>query len=315
MKIVLLDTNGLGDDIDLSPLSALGDFTAYYSTNDSELALRAADADVLVTNKLKLNRTNLATAKQLKLICVVATGYDAIDLEFCRERGIGLCNVPGYSTDSVAQLTLAMVLSLSTHLFTYRQHVHSGFYTQSGRPNILSPVWHELSGKNWGIVGCGNIGSKVAAVAEAMGCRVLAYRRKTDPQHETVDLDTLLKTSDIITVHLPLNDDTRGLLSREKIALMKPGTILVNVARGAIADEAALVEAVESGHIGGLGVDVFTVEPFPENHPYNRLFGMPNVILTPHCAWGALESRNRSIREVAGNIAAFQMGQHRNRVD
>lgn len=315
MKIVLLDTNGLGDDIDLSPLAALGDFTAYYSTNDSELAVRAADADVLVTNKLKLNRTNLAAAKKLKLICVVATGYDAIDLSYCRERGIGLCNVPAYSTNSVAQLTLALVLALSTHLFSYRSHVHSGDYAKSGRPNILSPVWHELSGKTWGILGCGNIGGKVASVAEAMGCRVLAYRRSPDPRYETVDLDTLLKESDIVTVHLPLNDDTRGLLSREKIALMKSGAILVNVARGAIADEEALTEAVESGALGGLGVDVFTAEPFPENHPYSRLYGKPNVILTPHCAWGALESRNRCIREVAENIAAFSRGQHRNRVD
>ena len=313
MKIVLLDTNGLGDDIDLSPLAALGDFTAYYSTNDSELAIRAADADVLITNKLKLNRGNLSDARQLKLICVVATGYDAIALDFCRERGIGLCNVPAYSTDSVAQLTLAMVLSLSTHLTSYRSHVHSGAYARSGRPNILSPVWHELAGRTWGIVGCGNIGRKVAAVAEAMGCRVLVYRRKPDPDYETADLDTLLRQSDVVSIHLPLNDETRGILSREKIALMKKDAILVNVARGAVADEAALAEAIEEERIGGLAVDVYSVEPLPEEHPYSRIMGRPNVIFTPHSAWGSKDARNRCVRIVGENIQAFARGESQNR--
>lgn len=315
MKIVLLDTNGLGEDIDLTPLSLEGDLVSYYATGYDVLPQRIGDADVIVTNKLKLTRDNLAGAASLKLICVTATGFDGIDLPYCRERGIGVCNVPGYSTDSVAQLTLAMVLSLSTHLSSYRRHVHSGAYAQSGCPNLLVPVWHELSGKTWGIVGCGSIGRKVAAVARVMGCRVLALRRRPDPDFETADLDTILKTADIISIHLPLNDQTRGLLSREKLRLIQPGAILVNVARGAIADEAALVEAVEDGILAGLGVDVFTAEPFPEDHPYSRLYDNPNVILTPHCAWGSQEARNRCIREVAGNIAAFRDGLPRNRVD
>lgn len=315
MKIVLLDTNGLGEDIDLTPLSQVGTLVQYHSTGYDVLPQRIADADVIVTNKLKLNRENLAGAAALKLICVTATGFDGIDLPYCREHAIGVCNVPGYSTDSVAQLTLAMVLSLSTHLSAYRHHVHSGTYARSGCPNLLTPVWHELSGKTWGIVGCGNIGRKVATVAHAMGCRVLALRRKPDPDFETADLDTLLQTADILTIHLPLNDQTRGLLSREKIRKIKPGAIVVNVARGAIADEAALVEALEEGILGGLGVDVFTAEPFPENHPYSRLYDKANVILTPHCAWGSQESRNRCIREVADNIDAFWNGVLRNRVD
>lgn len=315
MKIVLLDTNGLGEDIDLSPLSQVGTLVSYYATDYDVLPQRIADADVIVTNKLKLNRGNLSEAKALKLICVTATGFDGIDLPYCRERGIGVCNVPGYSTDSVAQLTIAMVLNLSTHLGSYRSYVHSGTYAKSGCPNLLTPVWHELNGKTWGIIGCGNIGRKVAAVAQALGCRVLAYRRSPDPDFETADLDTILETADILTVHLPLNDQTRGILSREKIRSIKPGAILVNVARGAIADEAALVEAVEDGLLGGLGVDVFTAEPFPEDHPYSRIYDHPNVILTPHCAWGSQEARNRCIREVAENITAHEQGQRRNRVD
>ena len=313
MKIVLLDYKTLGPEIDLEPLRKAGDLIAYELTPMEQLTERIQDADVVITNKMKLNRQTLAGAQQLKLICVTATGYDNIDLPYCTEQGIAVCNVPGYSTDSVAQLTLATVLALSTHLITYRETVHSGYYSQCGTPNILSPVWHELAGKTWGIVGCGNIGRKVAKVAEAMGCKVLAYRRKTDPDFETVDLDTLLRQSDVVSVHLPLNDQTRGILSGEKIALMKRDAIFVNVARGAVADEAALADAIEDGKLGGLAVDVYSVEPFPEDHPYSRILGKPNVILTPHSAWSSMEARNLCVRIVAENIQAFERGESQNR--
>lgn len=314
MNVVLLDYGSLGCDIDLTPFRSAGNMTAYETTAPAQLAERIQDADVLITNKLKLNRSNLGAATHLKQICVTATGYDNIDVEYCKERGIAVCNVPGYSTDSVAQLTLAMAFALSTHLISYRNHVNGGFYTRSGSPNLLSPVWHELTGRVWGIVGCGNIGRKVARVAQAMGCRVLVFRRSADPEFETADLDTLLRQSDVVSVHLPLNEQTRGILSRERIALMKKDAILINVARGAIADEAALAEAIEAGELGGLGVDVYAAEPFPEEHPYSRIMARPNVILTPHCAWGALEARNRCIREVAENILSLTRGERRNRV-
>ena len=313
MKIVLLDYGTLGPEIDLSPLRDAGDLTAYEMTTQDGIAERIGDADVIITNKLKLNAQSLAGAKQLKLICVTATGFDNVDIPYCAGRGIAVCNVPGYSTDSVAQLTVAVALALANKLITYRNHVHSGFYSRSGSPNILTPVWHELAGKTWGIVGCGNIGRKVAAVAQALGCKVLVYRRKADPDYESVDLDTLLRRSDVVSVHLPLNDETRGLLSREKIALMKQGAILVNVARGAVADEAALADAVVEGKLGGLGVDVFSVEPMPADHPYSRIMDRDNVIFTPHCAWSAQEARNRCIREVGSNICAFARGESRNR--
>lgn len=315
MNIVLLDFGSLGADIDLTPFRGLGEFFAYEKTEADQLTERIRTADVVITNKNKLNRHTLAGAEQLKLICVTATGYDNVDLPYCAERNIAVCNVPGYSTDSVAQLTVAIALALSTHLVAYRDHVHSGFYSRSGSPNLLAPVWHELAGRTWGIVGCGNIGRKVAVVAAALGCRVLVYRRRPDPDFETADLDTLLQQSDIVTVHLPLNDETRGIISREKIALMKKDAILVNVARGAVCDEAALADAIEAQTIGGLGVDVYSVEPFPADHPYSRIMDRPNVILTPHCAWGAQEARNRCIREVAKNIEAFFRGESRNRVD
>ena len=314
MNVVLLDYGSLGCDVDLTPFQSTGAVTAYEMTTQDQLEDRIRDADVVITNKLKLNRSNLCAATHLKQVCVTATGYDNIDLEYCAERGVAVCNVPGYSTDSVAQLTLAMAFALSTHLISYRNHVNGGFYSRSGSPNLLSPVWHELTGRTWGIVGCGNIGRQVARVAKAMGCRVLVFRRSADPEFETADLDTLLQQSDVVSIHLPLNDQTRGLISREKLALMKKDAILINVARGAITDEAALVDAMEAGSLGGLGVDVYSVEPLPADHPYSRIMDLPNVIFTPHCAWGSLEARNRCVREVAENILAFARGERRNRV-
>ena len=314
MKIVLLDYESLGNDIDLSPLQGLPGFCAYRTTSREQLAERIADADIMISNAIRLNREKLEAAKNLKLICVTSTGYDNVDVDYCREKGIALCNVAGYSTESVVQLTLAMVLALSTQLIAYRDQVHSGFYTRSGAPFLLTPVWHELAGKTWGIVGCGNIGSGVARLAEDLGCKVLVYRRKPDPRYERAELDDLLRRSDIVTVHLPLNESTRGILSREKIALMKKDAIFVNVARGAVADETALADAIVAGCLGGLGVDAYSREPFPEDHPYNRILGNSNVILTPHSGWGALEARNRCIAEVAENIKAFLHGETRNRV-
>lgn len=314
MKITLLDANTLGVDTDLSPLQNVGEVVIFDATAPERMAERIKDTEVIITNKIKLNRNTLAGAEKLKLICVTATGYDNVDTEYCREKGIGLCNVPGYSTQSVAQLTLAMVLSLATHLGEYRDYVHSGRYTASGVGNCLTPVWHELAGKTWGIVGCGNIGRQIAAVAKIMDCRVLVFRRDSDPDYETVELERLLEESDIITVHLPLSSSTRGILSRERIGRIKPGAILVNTARGALADEAALAEAVQEGRLGGLGIDVYSTEPFPPDHPYQAILNDPNVILTPHCAWGSREARNRCICNVAENIAAYAEGQKKNRI-
>lgn len=308
MKIVLLDAATLGSDTDLSPLKNQGDLTVYPFTAPEQLPERIADADVLVINKIKLNSTNLPIAQKLALICICATGYDNIDLAYCREHGIAVCNVPGYSRDSVAQLTAAMALSLANHLPEYREHVHSGAYSAGAAANCLVPVWHELSGQTWGIVGCGSIGGQVARIADALGCRVLSYRRGGD-------LDTLLKESDIVSVHLPLNDQTRNLISREKIALMKPNALFINVARGAITDEAALADAILSGKLGGLGVDVYSTEPFDAQHPFNQLLHLPNVLLTPHCAWGSLEARNRCLATVAENIRCFRENASKNRVD
>lgn len=315
MKIVVLDAATLGPEIDLTPLYDLGEVCLYDLTSDAELPERIADADVTVSNKLKLNRHNLGGAGKLKLVCVAATGYDCIDLEYCRERGIGVCNVPGYSTEAVAQLTLTMALALIGHLKEYRTFVDDGSYTRGGVANRLSPVWHEISGMTWGIVGGGNIARRVAKLAEAFGCHVLMHRRKPEQDYEAVTLEELCTRSDIISVHVPLTGQTRGMIGAEQIARMKKSVVFINVARGAVCDEEALTAAVEEGRIGALGVDVFSVEPFPADHPYSRILGRDNVCLTPHTAWGAVEARNRCVRVIAENIHSFTEGKMSNRVE
>ncbi len=315
MTIAILDAATLNDDLDLSVFDEFGTVRSYALTAPEELAEHAADCDVLILNKVKINPTTFPDTYNVKLICVTATGVDNIDLEYCRKRGIAVCNVSGYSTDSVAQLTVAMVLSLANHLPAFRRFVNSGAYTQSGKPNHLVPVFHELRGKTWGIYGFGNIGSQVAKVAEALGCRVLVCKRTPVDDFEMTDLDTLCVRSDILTVHVPLTDETRGSLSRERLALMKPSAILVNVARGAVTDEEALADAVLQGRLGGLGVDVYSTEPFSAEHPFQRILGLDNVCLTPHMAWGAYEARVRCLQEVAENIRAFIRGEKRSRVD
>lgn len=310
MKITVLDSATLGDDLDLSPLSEVGETEIYKNTAPNEVAARIAESDAVVINKIKLNESNLANAKNLKLICIAATGYDNIDVAYCKEKGIAVCNVVGYSTHSVAQITVATVLSLACHLPEHCETVKSGRYTASGVANSLTPVYHELAGKTWGIIGYGNIGKQVAKVAEAFGCRVIASRRSGGASVEEV-----CRESDIITIHTPLNDSTRGLVSREMIALMKKDVIIANAARGAVTDERAVADAVKEGRIGAFGSDVFSVEPFGENHPFYEIKDLPNVCLTPHMAWGAYEARVRCLSEIVENIKSFQKGDTRSRVD
>lgn len=310
LETVILDAATLGEDISFAPLEAVARLTVHKLTDREQIPERIRRAQVVITNKLRLDGQVLSAAKDLKLICVTATGFDNIDLGYCRSRGIAVCNVRGYSTDSVAQVTVGMVLELTMGLAERHRYVRSGAYTASGVANQLTPVFHELAGKTWGILGAGNIGSRVAAVAEAFGCRVLTHRRSGG-----CPLERLLAESDILTIHTPLNDSTRGLIGREEIARMKPGVILVNVARGAVTDEAALADALREGRLGGLGVDVYSQEPFPEDHPLYAVREHPNILLTPHMAWAAAEARQRCIDEIGENISAFLEGGQRNRVD
>ena len=314
MKITILDKSTLGEDIDLSPIYALGEVEEFESTAADEIAERLTETDVVVINKIKLNESNLSNAKNLKVISVAATGYDNIDTEFCKKAGIALCNVPGYSTDSVAQVTAAMVLNLVTHIKEYESFVNSGEYSKSGVANKLTPVYHEISSLKWGVVGGGGIGMKVAEIADAIGAEVMICRRKQEGRFPVVDIDTLCKECDIISLHIPLSDETRNLINAERIASMKSNAVVVNTARGAVTDEKALAEAVKNGRIGGLGVDVYSVEPFTESHPFTEILGLQNVILTPHMAWGSYEARNRCVKIMAENILSYFDGGTKNRI-
>lgn len=312
MKIVILDGKTLGDDINLNIFD--GEVEIFGTTMPEEVENRISDAGVVIVNKIKLGRENLKNAKDLKLICVAATGYDNIDTDYCKEAGIAVCNVKGYSTQSVAQLTVSMALSLMMHQKTYNDFVVSGEYTKSGVANRLSPTFYEVDGKTWGVVGLGNIGKQVAKVAEALGCNVLAYKRAPDEKYNCVDLLELVEKSDIISVHLPASEETKGIVSRELISKMKKNAILVNVARGAVVDEEALCDAVLEKKLGGIGIDVYTKEPFDETHCYNKIKHFDNVLLTPHIAWGAYEARERCLEEIKKNIESFEKGESRNRI-
>jgi glycerate dehydrogenase len=315
MKITILDAGTLGDDMDFSLFEKLGELEVYPSTSQSELAERIENTDVIIVNKIKLNHTNLGAAANLKLICVTATGYDNIDLDYCRAHKIAVCNVKGYSTNSVAQLTVSMALTLVNNLKSFDKYVHSHKYTESGVQNHLKPTFHEISGMTWGIVGLGNIGKRVADIAKAMGANIIAYTRTDNPLYECVGIDELCEKSDIISVHTPLNEQTKNLINKARIEKMKKNTIFINVARGAVADEAALTEAVKSGRIGGIGIDVYSAEPMTADSPYNEILEMENVIFTPHMAWGAYEARVRCMEEIEKNINACFSGKNRNRVD
>ena len=223
MNIVVLDRLALGCDVPLDTLSELGATTIYNSSTAEEAILRVKDADVVVLNKVKITEETMKAAKHLKLICVTATGYDNIDLAAARKFGIGVTNVPGYSTNSVTIFTVATVLSLTTKIAQYNRHVVSGEYEKRGVPNRLEPVYHEMLGKTWGIIGYGNIGKSVSRVAEALGARVLVYKRTPTDEAECVDFEALCRESDIITIHCPLNSESRELISKKAISLMKDG--------------------------------------------------------------------------------------------
>lgn len=315
MNITVLDTATFGADIDLSLFAELGSLRLISMTEPHEIAKNCEGADVIILNKIKINRDTLPLPTSVKLVCVAATGVDNIDVAYCREAGIAVCNVKGYCADSVAQVTVAMALSLLCHLPEYNRFVSSGAYASTRFPNHLEPPYHELSGMTWGVVGYGSIARRVATVADALGCHVAVYNRTAAPDRENLAIDELCRRADILSLHVPLCDETRHLIDARRLALMKPSAILINVARGAVTDEQAVADALREGRLGGLGVDVFSTEPLPPSHPYATIAQLDNVCLTPHMAWGSFEARMRCMREIRENIRSFLAGETRNRVD
>ena len=314
MKITILDSTTLGKDLDLSPIIELGETTVYPLTMQNQVVERICDSDILVLNKVKLNSGNLPYAKKLKLICITATGFDNVDTDYCKKNGIAVCNIEGYSTDSVVQLTMAMAFALCTNLFSFNEFVKSGEYTKSGIFNRLEPVFSQMSNMTWGVVGLGNIGTKVAKIARSIGCRVLAYKRTQSHEFECTDIDTLCRESDIISLHVPLNESTKHLIDERRLGLMKSTAVLINVARGDVVDEQAVVRAVEECKIGGLGVDVYSEEPMKKDSPYTKILNYDNTMFTPHMAWGAIDARQKCVYEVSENIKSFLSGGKRSRI-
>ncbi len=315
MKIAFFDLDSIGNDLDLTPITSLGECEIFKTTAPDEIKSRIFDTEVAIINKIKMTKEVLASAPKLKLICVAATGFDNIDTDFCREKGIAVCNVPGYSTNSVALVTVSLVLALMSKLNTYSDFVKSGEYTASGLPNRLTPAFNDLYGKTWGIVGYGNIGRQIGKVAKAFGCRVV-YNKSTPADDEGYrNIDSLCRESDIITLNCPLNGQTRNMINAERLSAMKSTAILVNTARGAVCDEVAVAEAVKAQKIGAFGCDVYSTEPFSDSHPFREIKNFDNVILTPHYAWASFEARTKVIYEMAENIKAFGKNILRNRVE
>ena len=308
MNIVILDYATLGYDLDLSSAEKYGTVIKYETTAQADARERVKDADIVIVNKIKMNESVLSGADRLKLICETATGYDNIDIEYCKKHKIAVANTPAYSSPCVAQVTVSMVCSLITHLTEYKRCVASGDYTEGGVANCLVPVYNELNGRTWGIIGYGNIGKAVGRVAEAFGCRVIVNKRTPSDDCECVDVDTLCREADIISIHCPLSNETRNLIDERRFSLMKKNAIVINVARGAVWDEKAAANAIKDGKIGGLGCDVFTLEPFSKEHPFYEIKGLDNVILTPHMAWGSFESRTRCFNTVISNIENYLKG-------
>ena len=285
MNIVFLDAGTVGTDVDVHKFSSLGNLCVYMSTSKEQIPERIKDADVIITNKCKLTEDVLSAATHLELICVTATGFDNVDLNYAREKGVAVCNVKGYSTDSVALVTVSTALSLCCNLNYFDKYCKSGAYTQSGVQNKLEPVFCEMTGKTWGIYGFGNIGKRVGKIAQALGCKILVCKREKVPEFECVSLEELFERSDIISVHTPLNEQTKSSINQNIIDKAKPNLVLVNAARGAVLDEDAVAQAVLSGKIAAFGTDVYSTEPFEKDSPYSRLCHLDNVILTPHMAW------------------------------
>lgn len=315
-KIVFLDRETLGSDIDCSCLNQYGNAIIYEQTEVDEVSKRIEDASIVITNKHILGPEQLKNATKLKLICVTATGVNNIDLEYCKLANIAVCNVKGYSTNAVAQHTFALLLDLYNKNHYYHNYIASGNYASSSMFTHLGHSFHELDNKVWGIVGMGDIGRKVANLAEAFDCQVQYYStsgRNNQAQFKRVDFDTLLKTSDIITIHAPLNKQTEYLFDEEAFAKMKNSAYLINVGRGKIVKETALVDALKNHLIAGAGLDVFENEPIKADGKLLEIQDPTRLLMTPHIAWAPVETRNRVIEEVCLNIESFKKGSFRNR--
>ena len=318
MKLVVLERNSAGTDIDVSCFEKFGEVTYYPNTVAENTAERVRDADIVIANKAPLNETTLKDAPNVKLICLFATGFDNVDITYCKSRGIKVANVVNYCTPAVAQHTLLLALMLTEKIAFYDQYVKSGTYSAQDRFSNFDRAFNDLEGKTWGIVGMGNIGRRVAGLAQAFGCKIIFYSasgNSTCTEYERVDFDTLLRESDILSLHCPLSDRTRGLIDKSALEKMKESAILVNVARGPVVDTQALYDALIRNQIAAAGLDVLEKEPMAKDNPLAKIQDSTKLVITPHMSWASVESRTRLVEEVYKNIEAFLNGEDRNVVN
>ena len=319
MKILILDAATFGEDIDISKFNELGEVTVYAKSTKKEALerLEAVNPDAVITNKVVIGNDEMQAAPNLKIILEAATGYNNIDIECARTLRIKVANVAGYSTMSVVQHTFALFFYLFEKMRYYDDYVKSGEYSKSTIFTNFSNVFGELAGKTWGIVGLGHIGSRVADAARAFGCKVVYYSASGntyDTEYEKVDLDTLLKESDIISIHTPLNQYTKDLFNYENLKKMKKSAYLINVGRGPIVNDADLAKALNEGEIAGAGLDVLTTEPMPADNPLLAIKDSNKLVITPHNAWATYEARVRLLDEIYNNLNSFINGEERNLV-
>ncbi len=307
MKIVFLDAATLGEDADFSILERFGEVKLYKTTSPKERAHRVKEADIVITNKVVMDKETLEAAKNLKLICVAATGMNNIDIEYARSKSILIKNVEGYSTPSVVQHTFAMAFYLIEQIRYYDEYVKSGKWSRSEIFTCIDRPFFELSQKRWGIIGLGTIGKEVGKVAESFGCEVVYYstsKKNLDERFKRVSLNTLLCTSDIISIHAPLNENTKDLLNSENLHRINDYSVLLNLGRGGIINEKDLAEIIDKKHIY-VGLDVTQREPIEPDNPLMRVKNKDRLLITPHIAWTSMEARERLLYSIAKNIEEF----------
>ncbi len=318
MKIGVLDALTVGQDIDLSPLNACGEVVIYDLTSPEQVAERVKDLDVIITNKVVLGEQNLKDCTHLKMIGLLATGYNNIDTRYAKEKGIAVANVAGYSTESVAQHTFAMLLHLMEHLGQYDAYVKSKQYADSETFTYIAWPYRELSGKTLGIIGFGAIGKAVARIATAFGMKVIYYstsgNNNSGSEFRRTSLDELLELSDVVSIHAPYNEKTYQLIGYEQMKKMKPSAYLLNLGRGHIVVEEDLAKALNENLIAGAGLDVLAKEPIDHHNPLFTVEDKSKLLITPHIAWASVEARTNLIEEVVMNIEALKKGEKRNRI-
>lgn len=308
MKIVILDvctvTNG---DVSLDRIKALGDVVLHDVIEAERVPAVIGDADAVIVNKAEITEKVMDACPNLKYVGLFATGYNNIDIVAAKKRGITVCNVPGYSTDSVAQLTISMILSFATNIAKYDKSTHHGDWTRMNKFSYMPYSIMELRGKVLGLYGYGAIGKQVAKVAAALGMEIIVHNRSMPKMcpYEFVSQEEIFKRSDFLSFHCPLNEQSKHIINKDTLSLMKPTAYVINTARGGLVKEQELVDALKAGVIAGAGIDVLTVEPMAPGHPY---LDAPNMIITPHVAWAAIESRQRLIGKVAENLSAYMRG-------